>query len=113
MTKIVVPAVRFHQSGRTMYSTVMEPRALVKLCEEPRVWNPIKKEGDIGTNRPISKAHVQGIVDYMERTLPGTNGEFVMDSVTVYGDSNDLDFESFQGQTGPIQAGELGIDLDA
>lgn len=113
MTKIVVPAVRFTQSGRTMYSTVMEPRALVKLCQEPRVWNPIKKDGDMGTNRPISKPHVQGIVEYMERTLPGTSGEFVMDSVTVYGNPADLVFEPTPGQSGPIQSGELAIDLDA
>jgi DGQHR domain-containing protein len=113
MTTISVPAVQFKQGGRTMYSTVMEPRALVKLCEEPRVWNPIKKDGEIGTNRPLSKPHVQGIVAYMERTLPATNGEYVMDSVTVYGDPDDLEFKPFPGQSGSIQAGTLEIDLDA
>jgi hypothetical protein len=114
-TKITIPAIQYKQGGRTMYTAVMEPRALVKLVEEPRVWNPVKKGsgGDIGTNRPLSQPHVAGIVEYMDRTLPQDDGEFVMDGVTLYGDEHELDFTSNKPDDhGPIQQGELAINLD-
>jgi len=112
-TKIQIPAIRYEQGGRVMYAAVMEPRALVKLVEEPKVWNPVSKSGVTGTNRSLSKPHVAGIVDYMERTLAGTNGEYVMDSVTLYGDDADLEFAPDKPGDAPIQSGVLGISLDA
>ncbi|MCX8495922.1 MAG: hypothetical protein ORN51_07045 [Akkermansiaceae bacterium] len=107
------PAIKYEQGGRVMYTAVMEPRALVKLVEEPRIWNPVKRGTDLGTNRPLSEIHVKGIVEYMERTLPADDGEYVMDSVTLYGNDQDLIFTSAEGQVGPIQQGVLSVSFDA
>src|SRR5262245_46530394 len=114
-TQIHIPAIEYRQGGRTMYTSVIEPGALIKLVEEPRVWNPVSKAGDpAGTNRPLSKPHMQGIVAYMERTLPKSDGEYVMDGVTLYGDEEELSFVPVDADDrSPIRMGRLGINLDA
>ncbi|MFJ9101157.1 DNA sulfur modification protein DndB [Streptomyces sp. NPDC102405] len=99
MPKIHIPAIGYRQGGRQMLVTAMSPTDLVRMVRKPEAWDPVKTSQH--GNRPRDKAHLQGIVKYLEE-----EEHFVLGAAVLYLTEREAEFK-------PMQIEGVSTDKDA
>lgn len=108
-SSIVTPAISYRQGSRKFYSGALEIGAILRLTElEPTVGRGRTPEQV--RNRPFSKKHMQGIVEYLKEE-PG----YILGAVTLTVEPGSVRFEAdIQGEGSDIRpvSGKLYIPID-
>ncbi|WP_280494731.1 DNA sulfur modification protein DndB [Nocardia asiatica] len=103
--ELQLPGISYRQGNRQMIATALDPISLVKLVNQPDVWNPMGDQPH--GNRPVDKPHRRGIADYLE-----AEENFVLNAVVLYAKPMEARFESL-GDSGPVQHGTLFLNYGA
>ncbi|MFD5140611.1 DNA sulfur modification protein DndB [Streptomyces sp. NPDC058378] len=111
MPKIHIPAIRYQQGGRQMLVTAMSPTDLVRMVRKPEAWDPVKTAQH--GNRPRDKAHLQGIVKYLEE-----EEHFVLGAAVLYLTQREAEFrptpiEGVSTDQDAASIGTLAVDIGA
>jgi DGQHR domain-containing protein len=111
MPKIHIPAIGYQQGDRQMFVTAMSPTDLVRMVRKPEAWDPVKTAQH--GNRPRDKAHLQGIVKYLEEEK-----HFVLGAAVLYLTTREAEFTpavlngvSSDQDAAPV--GTLAVDIGA
>jgi DGQHR domain-containing protein len=111
MPKIHIPVIGYRQGGRQMFVTAMSPTDLVRMVRKPEAWDPVKTTQH--GNRPRDRAHLQGIVKYLEE-----EEHFVLGAAVLYLTTREAEFKpaALDGVSSDQDAasiGALAVDIGA
>ncbi|MGH3376348.1 MAG: DNA sulfur modification protein DndB [Actinoallomurus sp.] len=111
MPKIHIPVIGYRQGGRQMLVTAMSPTDLVRMVRKPEAWDPVKTAQH--GNRPRDKAHLQGIVKYLEEEQ-----HFVLGAAVLYLTSREAEFtpmplDGVSSDQDAAVVGTLTVDIGA
>ena len=98
---LVVPAHRFSQGGRCVYSFILDLPVLDQLLPD-RVDERIAKAED--ANRPLTLPHARNIQEYLEKQEKWLFGALMLGI-----DPQAVEFQPLQDSTLPVVAGQLHI----
>ena len=98
---LVVPAHRFSQGGRCVYSFILDLPVLDQLLPD-RVDERIAKAED--ANRPLTLTHARTIQEYLEKQEKWLFGAMMLGI-----DPKAVEFQPLQDSTLPVVAGQLRI----
>ena len=98
---LVVPAQRFSQGGRCVYSFILDLPVLDQILPD-RVDERIAKAED--ANRPLTLSHARNIQDYLEKQEKWLFGALMLGI-----DPQAVEFQALQDPSLPVVAGQLRI----
>lgn len=108
-SSIVTPAIRYKQGGRQFYAGALEVGAILRLTELEHTAGRGRTPEEV-RNRPFSKKHMEGIVEYLRE-----ESAYILGAITLTVEPGSVRFvpdgETDKAETAPVN-GKLYIPID-